>query len=325
MKAGRAFSIILCGTIGCQIINSTWLLAEPRVETCQKEPGPAFTAPQVISDSLVKNLDCSTLTLESVLLKVQPDAFSWTRHLPVVNGKDTETQLWPFGSCWAQSVAQRRFFYFTRFGVSGSQSFEDLSFMDWSTILDGSSTDWSVREVRETRAPSDSLRKRRRGWATFDQETRDILAVTQIENFFSLKNLKYVFTSNEIKQENEAKFQKIRRDLSQGRVPMVIRRVGPGDLHVMLVTQIIPVVGTADEYIFETYDPNSPQAAEGGIETLTYKNGKFIAKKFTRVASEKVRDVDVFLTGEDEMDQIQKALYQYYRNLCDKKGVSGFK
>jgi hypothetical protein len=89
----------------------------PEVESTLKDVGTlqCVEAENIdsVSDSLVKNLSCKTLTLQNVFSSLQEDAFSLDKQLPLHNwSKDY------LGQCWGLALTQRRLFYLARFNKS---------------------------------------------------------------------------------------------------------------------------------------------------------------------------------------------------------------
>src|SRR6185312_15948692 len=68
----------------------------------------------VINDSLVKDLKCATLSGETVLTSLQPDAFDSTKDLQIRNWPD----VIGIGHCWSLSHAQRLVYFLGRTGSS---------------------------------------------------------------------------------------------------------------------------------------------------------------------------------------------------------------
>jgi hypothetical protein len=85
---------------------------------CLRE-NAAFGGVTAISDSLVNNLSCNTLSIGNILEKIRPEAFSFNNHLPLRNWgfRSGVTNL---AACWGMGSTQRKLFYLMRLNEKGS-------------------------------------------------------------------------------------------------------------------------------------------------------------------------------------------------------------
>lgn len=289
--------------------------------------GSPQSSAKLVSDSLVKNLDCSRLKLNNVLSFVDRDAFSAWNHFPVQNwGANL------LGQCWALSSAQRRFFYMLRTDVSNASVTrrtvdKALELVSAEVASDcPSPTDFSAQycerkpfrhqpigiaesHLFDSQLFSSMLDGRGLSRGGFQKQ----IEALQQKKFYQLGNLGLV-TSPAIPsaQANLKTAQALVRSIQQGRMPMVVVRGRNNLQHVVLVKSFLQK--TADQISFTVYDSNRP-----GVDAeFDFDRGSFFAwdimSRFDPASASGA--VGVLLIDESEMDQIQKDLYDYYKRRC---------
>jgi hypothetical protein len=258
--------------------------------------GSAFCQ-DIVTDSLVKNLDCSTLSKDTVLASLQPDAFSSEREIPITNWGDI---LFPLGQCWGLSHAQRALFYLGRFETN-SELTSDAEMSQVLKIFKGGALD-SVFPVSETFFPQLESSE------TFKESIQDYEA-TRVFNF---SNLDLMGIRDRGKSDNAATFAAIQAEISKNRLPIISMRINPLLQHVVVIKKIVE--DGAGAYHLAVYNPNLPNRENEVI----FSDNEFYAPQIIDVWDKLTpnRPVGVFIVDEGDMDQIQSTLLNYYSEQC---------
>lgn len=266
-----------------------------------------------ISDSLVKDLSCSKLSSDNVLLSLQPDAFSVEKQWPVQNWGANG-----LGQCWALALSQRQMFFLARFGVkdAGNPRTNGTRDQAMNMIKDGDNSrviqvsDSGMGDYYRSSDFYNSLREDKGG-----NNFRSAVESRQIGRFYSPGNLGMVFGGRERSESaNEDTMKDILKDMSKGRMPLLILRAALTAQHAILIKKVEKL--GENHYRFTCYDSNQP----GREATMEYKDRQFYAPNIVGLFDYNARaPVGVFLKDDDEMDDIQETVYKYYSELC--KGI----
>lgn len=269
----------------------------------------------LISDSLVENLSCKTLTFENVFEKRREDAFSVEKHWPMVNWNASL-----LGQCWGLSLSQRRLFYLARFPTGGDKKNIEKGEIPKEKLLklirredpaevfkmDNLTEEKDIISIKE------------------DPEYRNEIMIRQKKRFYRSENLSMLFSSRERDDDtNKETIKTIQKNIKNGRMPLVVLRATRTAQHAVLIKKCEPLEGLGpDVYSMTCYDSNSP-----GVEKkMLYYQGQFYADDIMGIFLPNERDpetgvrkplsVGVFLKDDPEMDEIQQTAYNYYANLC---------
>lgn len=247
----------------------------------------------LVSDSLVKNLDCKTLTKDNVFMSLQDDAFSSEKHMPIQNWSSGA-----LGQCWALSLTQRRLFYLARFGKDVPESIAPTeakeNFLDMIKKKDpGSVFKIGLAKMNSYNSTIKTLFKDSEG-STFMTE----IEARQKARFFSPGNLGLIFGDRaRSESDNKKTIEDLKKNVKQGRLPIIVLRAAKTNQHVVLVKKIETISDT--EYKLTVYDSNQPNLDI----TMTYKNGQFIAPKIFFFDNDPTSPVGVFMKDDDEIVQ----------------------
>lgn len=271
---------------------------------------------RLISDSLVENLSCETLKLETVLLAVKPSAKASDKHLP--------TRNWATGKglaeCWSLSHTQRLFFFMGRYDLkldpakpNAHNDNLELIFNSIAGKYDNSPKLFVIDDLYSTvsdltRGIEDSRRTKR----TF----KDEVEAYQVWRFYQPSNASMIMGSRERPESvNASTFKDIVSSVKQGRMPIVIIRAELTAQHAVIIKSMDD--SNPDFVKFTVYDSNQPYA-DAELEYRA-KDRQFYApgiiSRFSRGSS---RDpIGLFLVDEDDMSSIQKSLFKYYKSRCE--------
>ncbi len=286
--------------------------------------------PNLINDSLVTNLPCDQLTEENVLTFInRNEAFKLTHQIPERNFPGGLSH----GLCWAFSLAQRRMFYMLRFGVAdmpeapseetvnqaldlvGNRNHElsPIQISD-SDLFNGRKDRYGFTWLQENNFFKSLTQGLRSSGRTFDKE----IIHRQERRFFSPFNISLITGyRNRSEGANFDTMNTILKSMAQGRMPLLIIRMGRTIVHVVLVRDVAAI--GENKYQLSLYDSNHPAASQ---EKIIYENNNFYASEvmegqdFDHAATD---PVGVFIRDEDDMNAIQRANFKYYSSLCARK------
>ena len=269
----------------------------------------------LISDSLVENLSCNSLTRENVFSKLQPNAFTPGRHIPLRN--------WPqnfLGQCWSLSLAQREIFYLVRFGGDEGSSQQQAATKKYLMDLAKGNADYriaslSTEDLETQNTSNDPVADPLFTSAGENSELTNGIAARELKRFINPFNAPLAMGNRDRHRgDNKATMKGIVKSLAGGRMPLLVIRPQINEQHVVLVKS---ATGSMDSgYTMAVYDSNFP----GGDNELTYRDKEFYAPEIIeRFAADSSSPVGVFMEDEGDMDRIQDVNYAYYANLCGKK------
>ncbi len=319
-KAGSsAFLIAAFQVVGIQnSLAQKNLVATQKVsqETPKTDAKKSISNLQTISDSLVSQLQCKGLSSQNVLSFVNKNSWSVENHIP--------TQNWGanfLGQCWSLATAQRRFFYLVRTGVAKSKTTKkDIEYgLDISRGSHFSGDDLELRVIKvpeKNFSTSDLYYGMYQGSRSQERNFKSEIELHQQKKFYNLGNLDLLSGGNDFsKQHNEGTLHKIQLDLKRGRMPLVILRPTTTNQHVVLIKGIEHL--GPKSYRMSVYDSNQPY----GNGTLNYDQGIFHSTDIIgRFLPERASQaIGVTLRDEDELEEIENTLFEYYSTLCKSK------
>ncbi|QDK46551.1 hypothetical protein DOM22_15925 [Bdellovibrio sp. ZAP7] len=283
---------------------------------------PAF-AEKTVSDSLVKDLSCSKLTVNEIYRRMSQQQFSSDFHIPITNwGVEARGGLYELGVCWSLSRAQRLFFYLNRWNspstVQGPQTLQVLN------MLRGDST-YPMLLNQESYLRTDlgllgnlmdGIRIHK-GDANTHRNFRSEIEKYELERFHKLgKNLKYLIGSgSRSKKNNRETKNQLLGNLQMNKLTMLIVRANRMAQHVVLVKRFQRL--SNGDINFIVYDSNHP--SQDNILTFRESDSKFYSPGIVYgvVPTKDINDpLGVYVVDEKERDPIETTLIRYYSTLC---------
>lgn len=277
-------------------------------------------AGKLVTDSLVKNLDCNALTRANVLQFVDRTAFASGGHFPVRNWSSGV-----LGQCWSLAAAQRKFFYLVRLNQEGASLKASLKY---SLEMIRGSKPQSCTESFSNQCSEDPVplkifsvadRSLEEGefyqklFSTFLNRFKAEIEYGQEKRFYNLGNFGLATASTEVSRDASKKvFSQIQKSFAQGGMPLLVLRPSTLVQHVVLVKQMEKI--SDKQTVLSVYDSNQPW----DDQQIIFQDGLFFAPDILSGFGSQFanRPVDVLLRDEDEMEAIRATSFAYYKKVC---------
>lgn len=309
----------------------------------------------LISDSLVENLNCNQLNVNSIFEKIRPDAFNNKKHIPQKNW-GFESDGIHLGACWSLSHAQRVFFYLAQWQntnppakpILDSEKINILNFIRGSQPYMGSFSQIHEHSLKRFNTftmnfNQDSSIFENLMEGVWDPLKESLLNITDIviqslspmrfENGKLFRNFK-----SEIEVYQTDRFMRFgNSQMALEPVPRLgyfniqtvrtlmdnadNKRLSLVNLKAALQIQHVILVKsyekTHDNIYFKVYDSNYPSI--DNILIYNFADAQFTApqiiKKFNGI-SDPEQYVSIYLVDESGRDKIEEALLSHYKSQC---------
>ncbi|WP_413557561.1 hypothetical protein [Bdellovibrio sp. HCB209] len=311
---------------------------------------PASAAPgKKITDTVVKNLSCENLTVDSIYKSITPAAFHTYYHIPATNWKFTSGGL-ELGACWGLSSAQRRMFYLARFEEKEDLSKADLLRKTLDMFRGAELTEQQSGRggARMVSTPLNQLEVIRysdqsllHSWAREDVKPDGLFPLlnrgykenlkgqtvwktlkldlqrSQQQHFFRGGNVAMITGESQARNQvdNLLTMTKLEKNLKGNRLTLLNLRWGLTSQHVVVAKE---VYDQGAYFIIFVYDSNAPLITN--IVHFDKKKKTFYAPGIgvNVVPDTPDREIGVFIVDEEERAPIEAAMLRYYRAECNK-------
>ncbi len=275
-----------------------------------------------ISDSLVLQLNCRSLSVDAIYKAIREDAFHESRNMPIFNWSSMHG-LFPLQQCWALSSSQRMFSYLARYNESNTRTDEDRKVLVLNLIrgsakaqvfeVEGSSIDqssgfwWHLRE---------GYKKKTSFFTTDTQNFRKNIEASQSSHFFRSENVSMGAGSGPTSpRENKVTAQTLLKNLEGKRLTLVNLRLGRTSQHIVMLKSFLRQAN--GQIVFMAYDSNQPKKDQ----ELLYdtRTGIFTAPEISRsILGEGTpsNPLGVFIVDEDERKPLEAAMLAHYKKAC---------
>lgn len=293
---------------------------------------------RTINDSLVQNLSCAKLTIDSVYQAIRDDAFDQSRNMPIVNWtrKDGVLQI---GNCWALSRAQRMMSYLARYNASSNSAIEQRAAIVLDMIrgagLETKGTEkalqsYQVFEVEESNFKESGKSINWSFWkgifygyiqyfgSKSEFKSRKLqyeLEAYQSSRFFSAVNAGMMWSDGSRPKVNNLKtIKELTKNLDGKRLTLLNLRVGRTTQHIVMAKSY--TVNANGVYVINVYDSNYPW--QDAVLYFDSQVAEFTAPRIARrmVWDDANRPLGVFIVDEDDRENYETAMLEYYRSLC---------
>ncbi|WP_413581941.1 hypothetical protein [Bdellovibrio sp. HCB288] len=306
---------------------------------------------KLINDSLVKDLSCRNLSVDSIYSAVYPrTAFHTYYHLPVQN--------WYFksggpalGVCWGLASAQRKMFYLARFDEKEELSKDELMRRTLNMVRGHDLSPQQVGEgnVRMVKSPlnryevlkyaDDSLlsswmgekqyptgifplinngyKEEVRGksyWKTFKLDVER----AQQERFFRFSNLSMVVGDEDDRGtvENMLTFSVLKKNLETHRLTLLNLRFGRMDQHVVVAKDFKVVDNKVAIFVYDSNQPLTENVIWYDMEKKSFHSPGIY--QGVKSEGDPKRAIGVYIMDEEERGPIEAAMLRHYQKECTK-------
>jgi hypothetical protein len=305
----------------------------------------------LITDSLVKDLDCSTLSADSIYASIKVENFSYEKHIPIRNWSFNNGP-YSLGVCWSLSHTQRLFFYLSQwnnpFLITDDQTTNEglniLNLIRGSKPLKGKFTE--IREIAlkhfynfkihsfslETGIFADlvngiwdpliSLSLKNKELYPEKIENGKLLRkfTTEVEKYQQWRF--YQFENSKLATEKIPRSKKINSQLSQQlisnlnkkKLPLVDIKPNMTAQHIVLIKFYEKTDTFIKYYIYDSNFPKYDNYFIYDIESQEFKAPEII-KHFPGVNNPN-QDISVYLVDDEDHNKIGDTLLNYYKHQC---------
>ncbi len=308
----------------------------------------SFAVEANISDSLVNNLSCNSLSVASILKKIRPDAFSYNNHMPFKNW-GFRSGLTKLAACWGMGSTQRKLFYLMRLNEKDALQPDLKMVLDMirgatieatpssennnSQLIDQNLKAYNIIPVAEKNLQEEYYRNTGTSFLEelfrgidYSQDSfsihRDLkteIERSQERHFFRFKNIGMGSGTGPLSPEkNKMTMQNLIINLRQNRLTLINLRLKPTIQHVVIAKSFVS--DDKGNIWIQAYDSNQPEADQQifyAKETDHFYSpqimGSFIGDY---TGTDYSHPLGVFIVDEEERVQIETALFKYYKQRC---------
>lgn len=290
---------------------------------------------RLISDSLVKNLSCRKLSVDSIYAAIRKDAFDQSRNLPIKNWYYDD--IGTLGVCWSLSRTQRMISYMARYNVPSIKPIQGrvpliLDMIRGSSLVqkrqEQALSKYQVFEVEEPSFQNKAIHFNLWdgiffGYLQYFGSKSEFLSrkfqyeieAYQSKRFFDFENIGMIWSGGaRSKEENIETLKTLIKNLDGKRLTLLALRLSRTEQHVVMAKSYFRY--SDGLYEINVYDSNFP-----GLDTVVYfssQTGEFVAPVVVArmVADMPDRPLGVFIVDEDDRKDYEIAMLEYYRSLC---------
>lgn len=346
MKAVIRASIFAGGFLAVMISTAELAMAA-KAAPAKKAPVVKPATGRVINDSLVENLRCQNLNVDSIYRAIREDAFSEARNMDIENWGYSSGGF-PLANCWALSSTQRMFSYLARYnqpntmgrqarlemvsnqvrraipsvqsqqGTSerGSRSTADERIVNrdlkkFSVFpVEGPSLAGTYEFWWELRAGYDMNLSRR---YTVKRSFREDVQHNQTNHFFRMGNVGMGLGSGATSpKENYESLKTMMRNADGKRLTLVNLRMARTNQHVVMIKSYKKI--STGDVVFTVYDSNQPLRDQELIYNV--RSGTFTSHGIAKYYSIPLRPMGLFIVDEEERQDFEVAMLNHYRSAC---------
>lgn len=298
---------------------------------------------RTINDSLVQNLSCRNLSVESIYRSIRDDAFEAQRNIPMKN--------WPFrrgatviAGCWGLSSTQRMISYLARYNTSSNEKmsarvadvldmvrrekFEvDFNVPGTSGRIKSVAPSYKVFAVEEPNLKEGYFKSLTSLWSSLMlgymqnlngtkrlRNFREDIQANQAEHFFRVSNLKMGMGGGARPAEtNRLTASWLRRNLDGKRLTLLNLRAARATQHIVMAKSY--KLNSNGLMEITVYDSNNPYTdallyfdSRAGVFYSPQVMGPFLV--------DDNKGLGVFIVSEEEREPLEAAMLAHYRTLC---------
>jgi len=335
MNTAIRASLFAGGFLAVMISSAEFVSAAPAVSS------------RSINDSLVQNLSCQNLSVNTIYRAIREDAFAESRNMDIVNWGYSSGGF-TLGNCWALSSTQRMFSYLARYNQSSNLTKEARRELVLNMVRRGvpavqeeaGSTEKGNRTQGRDRVVTKALKSYsvfpvegssvvdsydfwwdlRAGYDmnlskkyTVKRAFREEVQVNQGDHFYRMGNVGMGLGSGATSpKENYETLKTLIRNADGKRLTLVNLRMDRTVQHIVMVKSY-KKTGSGD-VVFTVYDSNQPTRDQ---EIIYYaRSGTFTAPGVAKALFVVTKPLGVFVVDEEERQAFEVAMLKHYRSAC---------
>jgi len=283
----------------------------------------SLKAGDLISDSVVSNLDCSTLTKESFLRSFQQrtrTTKAW--HIPLQNWSFS-VGLYDLAGCWSLSRSQRLVTYLGRTELQPTPQLTESSlnqfrkYIPWLDV-EGRKRFSVHRQFQWIPWNQEAFASYQRGFRTaaFHRNFKNDIETYQNIRFHRLQNIGMIRGDRErSRSQNQKSFLKLKTNLEQNKMTLVNLRPQRTVQHVVMIKDM--TLNHRGQYEFRVYDSNYPFKDQ--FFSYDPKTQHFYAPEIIRAfrnVPNPEAPVGLYIVDEKERDDLIETLVKIYQRTC---------
>jgi hypothetical protein len=302
---------------------------------------------RTINDSLVQNLSCQNLSVNTIYRAIREDAFAESRNMDIVNWAYSSGGF-TLANCWGLSSTQRMLSYMARYNESSNISKEARRELVLNMVRravpavqgEAGSTEKGNRTQSRERVVNRNLKAYsvfpvegstvvdsydfwwdlRAGYDmslskkyTVRRSLREDVQVNQTEHFYRMSNVGMGLGSGATSsKDNYESLKTMMRNADGKRLTLINLRLDRTLQHIVMVKSY-KKTGSGD-VVFTVYDSNQPKLDQEVI--YDSRSGAFTAPGIARSLYVATKPVGVFIVDEDERELYEVAMLKHYRSVC---------
>lgn len=302
---------------------------------------------RTINDSLVQNLSCQNLSVNTIYRSIREEAFAEARNMDIVNWEFSSGGF-TIGNCWALASTQRMLSYLARYNQSSNMSKEARRELVLNMVRrgvpavqsDGSTQERGNRTQNRDRIVTKALKSYsvfpvegnsvadsydfwwdlRSGYDmnitrkfTVRRSLRDDMQVNQTSHFYRMGNVGMGLGSGATSaKENYETLKTLMRNADGKRLTLINLRLDRTVQHIVMVKSY-KKTGSGD-VVFTVYDSNQPKRDQ---EVIYYsRSGTFTSAGIAKALLVATKPLGVFVVDEQERQDFEVAMLKHYRSVC---------
>lgn len=313
-------------------------------------PEQAFAVPsdfgsRTINDSLVQNLQCENLSVDSIYRAIREDAFDERRNIPMRN-RPFRYGLTTIAGCWGFSSTQRMISYLARYNTTSIQAMpyrvmglldmvrgqsltENNQFFETDSRQPFVATDlkkYSVFAVEESTL-ADGRYELGTLWNSLligytqmfngvqiVRSFREEIEANQVRHFFRSSNIKMGLGTGALSAgENHSTWQQLKKNLDGRRLTLLNLRGNRTTQHIVMAKSYRQNSNGLVEIM--VYDSNTPE--RDAVVFFESRSGAFVSPQvFRDLLANPMQQLGVYIVDESERIPLEKAMLAHYTSQC---------
>jgi hypothetical protein len=317
MNAGVRASLFVGGFLAVMISSAEFVSAATKVV--------AAGSSRTINDSLVQNLSCRNLNVNTIYRAIREDAFAESRNMDIVNWN---------GNCWGLASTQRMLSYMARYNQRNTMNQNartelvlNMVGRNVPSVQDGRVSTAPLKTFSVFPVEGNSVVESYDLWwglrggydmnlskkYTVQRDLRKEIEVSQSSHFYRAKNLGMGLGSGPTNsRDNYASLKTLMRNADGKRLTLINLRMSRFNQHIVMVKSYKKTA--SGDVVFKVYDSNQPTRDQDIV--YNSKTGSMISVGISNYYGIRAESLGVFVVDEDERIAYEAAMLKYYSSAC---------